>query len=257
MLDGLEFGKEVVDLVRGYVEREIAPLKTENESLRSRVALLEERQPEKGDPGERGIDGVSPEIGEIAETFRPIADELIAEAVAKAVSALPPPERGDKGDPGERGEKGDPGNNGADGRDGAGIVDGFLSREGHLIATLSDGTTRDFGEVVGKDGRDGKDGDPGRDGIDLDSFDAVVLSDDRTIELKFVSGEMERVASFKWPVPIDCGVYKSGEQYQRGDMVTWGGSLWLAQRDTDAKPDTPESGWRLAVKRGRDGKDAK
>jgi hypothetical protein len=29
MLDGVEFGNEVVALVRGYVEREIAPLKAE------------------------------------------------------------------------------------------------------------------------------------------------------------------------------------------------------------------------------------
>jgi collagen type III alpha len=56
---------------------------------------------------------------------------------------------------------------------------------------------------------------------------------------------------------IDRGVYKAGETYEPGDAVTWGGSLWIAQKQTDAKPDTPESGFRLAVKRGRDGKDAK
>ena len=45
--------------------------------------------------------------------------------------------------------------------------------------------------------------------------------------------------------------------YVRGDAVTWGGSLWIAQKETSAKPDSPESGFRLAVKKGRDGKDAK
>jgi hypothetical protein len=61
----------------------------------------------------------------------------------------------------------------------------------------------------------------------------------------------------EFPVPIDRGVFKEGEPYVRGDVVTWGGSLWIAQKATSAKPDSPDSGFRLAVKRGRDGKDAK
>lgn len=40
-------------------------------------------------------------------------------------------------------------------------------------------------------------------------------------------------------------------------MVSFGGSVFIAQRDTDGVPEAPESGWRLAVKRGRDGKDGK
>lgn len=150
--------------------------------------------------------------------------------------------------------RGADGDSGKDGKDGAGIVDGFVSREGHLIATLSDGTTRDFGEIVGKDGEPGKDG---RDGFGFDDMDACVLDDDRTIELSFKRGEEEKAFTFKWPTPIDRGVYKASESYSTGDAVTWGGSLWIAQKETDAKPDTPDSGWRLAVKKGRDGKDAR
>jgi integrin beta 3 len=248
----------VLDLIDELTERAIA--------AERRIAELEARKPEQGpvgekgdtgEPGERGADGVSPEPEAIAAALLPIAEEMIVTAITKAVAELPKPERGEKGEPGERGEKGEPGSDGLNGKDGAGIVDGFLSREGHLIATLSDGTTRDFGEVVGKDGRDGANGKDGRDGIELSSFDAIVLDDDRTVELKFISGEEERVASFKWPTVLDRGVYKAGEQYDAGDAVTWGGSLWIAQRATDQKPDTPDSGFRLAVKRGRDGKDAK
>ena len=40
--------------------------------------------------------------------------------------------------------------------------------------------------------------------------------------------------------------------YERGDAVTYGGSLWIAQRDTNEYPRGEDSGWRLAVKRGRD-----
>jgi hypothetical protein len=43
MLDGVEFGKEIVDLVRGYVERELGPLKAANEALMARVTELERR----------------------------------------------------------------------------------------------------------------------------------------------------------------------------------------------------------------------
>jgi hypothetical protein len=38
-------------------------------------------------------------------------------------------------------------------------------------------------------------------------------------------------------------------------MVTHEGSGWIAQRATNAKPGTPNSGFQLAIKRGRDGKD--
>lgn len=106
-------------------------------------------------------------------------------------------------------------------------------------------------------GVSGKDGNDGRDGFKLEDFDVRVLEDDRTIELSFKSGEHQHIATLKWPTMIDRGVFKEGQTYEAGDSVTWGGSLWTAQRQTDAKPDTADSGWRLAVKRGRDGKDAK
>jgi hypothetical protein len=187
---------------------------------------------------------------EVAKATEPLLSR-IAELEARKPEAGPP---GDKGEPGERGEKGEAGADGSNGRDGAGLVDGFINRDGHLIATLSDGTTKDFGEIVGKDGRDGE---PGKDGFGFDDMDACVLDDDRTIELSFRRGDEEKAFTFKWPVPVDRGVYKAGETYQPGDCVTWGGSLWIAQKETGEKPDSPESGFRLAVKRGRDGKDAK
>lgn len=55
------------------------------------------------------------------------------------------------------------------------------------------------------------------------------------------------------PVPMDKGIYRHGEEHEQGDFVTWDGSLWLALRKTDKAPGTID--WRLAVKRGRDGKD--
>jgi hypothetical protein len=56
-------------------------------------------------------------------------------------------------------------------------------------------------------------------------------------------------------VVIDRGVWREGQEYKAGDGVTWAGSYWIAQKDTSAKPDSGD-GFRLAVKRGRDGKSA-
>lgn len=175
----------------------------------------------------------------------------IAELEARDPVAGPP---GEKGAAGERGKDGERGN------DGRGVKELLIDRDGNLIATMDDGELQSLGPVVGKDGGDGKDGKKGKDGRDgfsLEDFDCRVLDDDRTLELSFRSGEHEHIATLKWPTVIDRGVYKAGETYDPGDAVSWGGSLWVAQKETDAKPDTADSGWRLAVKRGRDGKDAK
>lgn len=54
---------------------------------------------------------------------------------------------------------------------------------------------------------------------------------------------------------VDRGVFKMDEFYEAGDGVTWGGSFFIAQKDSPAgRPGEPGcDGWRLAVKRGRDG----
>ena len=51
------------------------------------------------------------------------------------------------------------------------------------------------------------------------------------------------------------GVHEHGRAYGKGDFVTKDGSLWAALRDHPGEPGTERSGWRLAVKRGRDGRD--
>jgi hypothetical protein len=255
MFDGKAYGEEIVGLVRGFVEREFAPIRAENEELKTRIAALEARPlPEKGETGERGADGISPEPEVVAEAFRPVAETLISEAVAKAVAEIPPPEKGEKGDTGERGdpgEKGQDGRDGENGKDGRGVKDLLIDRDGHLVATMDDGEMKSLGPVTGKDG---KDGEPGRDGFSLDDFDCQPV-DERTIKLMFTRGETVHSYELEFPVTIYRGVFKAGETYARGDATTWGGSLWIAEKETDAKPDTPESGWRLAVKKGRDGKD--
>jgi hypothetical protein len=58
------------------------------------------------------------------------------------------------------------------------------------------------------------------------------------------------------PPPLDYrGVWAHGT-YQRNACCTWEGALWIAVRDTDAKPGegAEACGWQLAVKRGERGK---
>jgi hypothetical protein len=51
------------------------------------------------------------------------------------------------------------------------------------------------------------------------------------------------------------GVFQEGKQYEVGELVTWGGSMWHCNEATELKPGEGSKAWTLAVKRGRDGKD--
>ncbi len=93
-------------------------------------------------------------------------------------------------------------------------------------------------------------GEPGRDGFGFD--DLSVVETDKGWMIRFSKGT--EVKEFRLPIVTDRGVFKDGTGYRRGDGVSFGGSWFIAQEDTTEKPETGK-GWRLAVKRGRDGKD--
>lgn len=82
-------------------------------------------------------------------------------------------------------------------------------------------------------------------------------NDIRTITIRAVSSTGRKVEKhFSLPVMIDRGVFKSGAEYVPGDTVSYGGSIWIAQTATKEVPGTGDAdGWRLAVKRGQNGKD--
>lgn len=179
-------------------------------------------------------------------------ERSIEEVVRAVVAEIPIPKDGLDGKPGEKGEKGDPGQDGAPGRDGLDVKDLFRGEGGVLVATMSDGRVKELGQFVGKDGEPGKDGADGL-GFDDLSFD---YDGEKTITLRFVKGDQVKEFPVVMPVVIDRGVFSEGKTYSPGDGVTWGGSFWIAQEETGEKPDSAK-GWRLAVKKGRDGKDAK
>lgn len=246
MLDLDDIAAVVVDAVRSAT----APLAAENTALRKRLEIVEAREfpspvaGEKGDPGERGPQGEQGPAGIVdMGQVRAMIDE--------AVAALPPPEKGERGEPGEKGERG---NDGAPGANGVGLADALIDKDGNLVLTMTDGTTKALGSVVGKDGENGKNGEPGAT-FTLDNFD-LEQTDERTFTFKFQKDNYVHSFEFELPVPIMRGAWKEGS-YRKGDMVVWGGSLWAAMKETDAKPDAPDSGWMIAARKGRDGKDLK
>jgi hypothetical protein len=165
---------------------------------------------------------------------------MVATEVERAVAGLPPA------------------------KDGVGLAGALIDREGCLVVTLTDGTTKTLGAVVGKDvdidavsemvrAEVAKMPVPkdGNDGVGFDDLDVVDV--DGEFFLRFTRGEV--VKDFILPVQPYRGVWTEGK-YPKGASVTFGGSSWIAERATDAKPDTKDCGWRLAVKRGRDGASA-
>jgi hypothetical protein len=101
----------------------------------------------------------------------------------------------------------------------------------------------------------GEKGEIGEPGFSLDDF-TFEYDGHRTLTMKFERGDLVKTKEFKMPVMIDTGVYRDTGSYEKGDGVTWAGSYWVAQKDNPAKkPGEEDSGWRLVVKKGRDGKD--
>jgi integrin beta 3 len=167
------------------------------------------------------------------------------------------------------------------------LVETLIDRQGSLMLTFADGSSQRVGEVVGRDGIDGKDGvdgkdgidgkdgvgkdgvdgAPGRDGVDgkdgapgpaglgFDDLDVELGEDGRALRLKFVRDGQAEVFELDVPVMIYRGVYKPDTDYVRGDAVTFGGSVFVCDEPTQARPETSGAPWTLAVKHGRDGKD--
>ena len=186
---------------------------------------------------------------------------------------------GKDGVPGERGTDGINGKDGCDGvagKDGRDGVDGrsvdveeIRGIVGELLASAVDAIPKAKDGEPGRDGRDGQPGIPGaagengadgvngRDGTDgLSLDDLEVEMKGRTLAFRLKGGDREVFREFRLPILKDAGVYDSGKGYEEGDCVSYGGSLFIAQRDTNDAPGGKSGDWRLAVKRGKDGKGA-
>lgn len=155
------------------------------------------------------------------------------------------------------------GKDGRDGRDGRDGVDGDPGRDALEVDVLSTidetrsyprGTFASFkgGLWISRRTTQGLDGwdcvVKGFDGV------SVEMTDERTVNLVASMSDGQSISkSFSIPTVLDQGVFKEGTDYTHGDGVTFQGSFWIAQTKTQSRPGE-NSDWRLAVKKGRDGK---
>lgn len=235
-----------------------------------------------GAPGRDGVDG---------------KDGLAAAAAGVDGKDGVPGERGVDGKEGAAGRDGVDGKDGAPGRDGVDGKDGAPGERGADGKDGAAGVDGKEGQP-GRDAVDGKDGAPGADGKSLtiddvsqwldanfakwalaverrvfdaaekaiaampvpkDGVDGLRVEDlqlvGRTLQLK--SGD-QVLKSIVLPMPVYRGVFDDGETYDVHDMVTFGGSVWVAVSGEGirGKPGTVDA-WKLAVKKGRDGRDAR
>ncbi len=132
------------------------------------------------------------------------------------------------------GPPGPAGRDGLDGKDGIGLI----GKDG----------------APGRDGKDGKDGEPGPAGVVKLEGMKWIQEDERTLVAKSADGAELGTAVLSYP--LYRGVYIDGKAYEPGDEVTWGGSVWHANKSTvNERPGEGSRSWTLKVKRGRDGKD--
>ena len=200
-----------------------------------------------GKDGRDGIDGASVTVDDVLPTLR--------EEVKSLVTAIPLPTNGKDG---ENGRDGADGKDGARGEDGKSVT---LDDIRQLIAPEINKWALDFErraqDLIQREADKFPRPKDGKDGIDGLGFDDLTLDHDGigNVSIRFIRGEQVKEFSLRVPVFIDKGIFREENSYLKGDGVTCGGSFWISQQDgPEGKPGLSD-GWRLAVKRGRDGKD--
>lgn len=203
-------------------------------------------QGERGAPGERGPAGEQGAAGKDGQSVDLVAlkSTVVAE-VKDAVASLPKAENG---------------KDGADGRDAA---------ELDILPSIDESKSYRRGTWASHNGgliRAARQTDAVKDGAIIDAGWMVMVEgfacppvftqgdDPRefTCAAMLTSG-VKTVTPFRMPVMIYREIWKEGE-YERGDVVTYGGSAWHCQQKTTDKPGT-SSAWKLMVKHGNPGKD--
>lgn len=80
---------------------------------------------------------------------------------------------------------------------------------------------------------------------------------ERDFSIKTIRANGEEITKgFKIPIVIDKGVFRDGQNYVQNDGVTFAGSFWIAKKDMPKDKPGSSDDWRLAVKRGRDGRES-
>jgi len=249
------------------------------EKMGARLKALEERpapeRGEKGEPGEAGPKGDKGDVGQNGEK----GDKGDA---GERGEKGEPGEKGPQGDRGEKGIKGDVGEKGPVGEKGDRGERGEVGRAGEpgrdalqieILPYIEEdrsyarGTYASYRGGVVRAMRTTDYLDTLKEGETVETKGWQVVwaglaetvieqIDERSFSIKAIdtAGRVTQ-KNVAMPVMIYRGIWREGE-FKRGDTATWAGSLWHCDEDTQDKPGTSKA-WRLCVKRGQDGKDAK
>lgn len=96
--------------------------------------------------------------------------------------------------------------------------------------------------IPGPAGEPGPQGERGADGATIEDLTAVM-------DARFAEIHVRNLAD------VYRDVFAEGTEYQRGDLVTHNGSLWLALADSTDQPGAAPDSWRMVAKEGRPGRD--
>jgi hypothetical protein len=276
--------QRMIEATGVFVAKAIAPLRAQIAGLEAKLAAVPAGpKGERGDPGAPGAQGERGPEGAPGPQGAP-GEQGAAGARGEQGA------RGEAGARGERGPEGAHGSQGAPGEQGAAGARGEQGPPGESIR--GDAGPRGEAGLRGERGEAGPKGEAGasvhpdtvelmvrdaaakvaatlpkpKDGVDgfgLEDFNVALSDDGRTLSFRFVRGEVKLERQVKLATLIYRGVWRDGE-YERGDVVTWGGSAWHCQQQTKDKPGAPIPGtagaagggsWRLMVKEGARGKD--
>ena len=143
---------------------------------------------------------------------------LVAQAVEAAVKALPAP------------------------KDGIGLAGAMIDRDGELQITMTDGTVKSLGPVVGKS---------------LESFAMEYLPETHEVRIKAACAGREQEVRFDAGGirmgESDRGYWRDGVKAKALEAYSYDGCLWVARAATTAKPSAESQDWVLAARQGRPG----
>jgi hypothetical protein len=272
--DGQDGDSVSLDDIRPLIEAELAKALLEfersgNAVIRSAIDKI--GTPKDGAPGKdadpqevarRVIDSL--DLKGRDQDVRVICRELVKEAVAQ----MPLPKDGKDGAPGKDGLDGADGENGIDGKDGASGKNGIDGKDGSdgedgKSVTIEDIEARLMAihatwaldwEKRAQDAisRLPKPKD-GRDAISLEGCKVELADDERTLVITLAAEGKSFEHRLKLSHMIYREVWSKDADYEKGDCVTYGGSIWVCiGPNKSSRPGGSNVHWRLAVKRGRD-----
>ncbi|MCO3804695.1 hypothetical protein FA071_04315 [Pseudomonas aeruginosa] len=278
MIDPVEFGKSMGAIVREATAPLIARIEQLEKTLADQVIPSAEEVATKIDldalarsaaemvpaPKDADMEALKAHLGELVKAIPAPADgqsvtiddvaPMIRDEVAKAVADLPKPQPGKDADMDALRAHLD------------GLVKSLELPRGPSVDEVAATFERRFSDLTLSWERQARDTlekaadrmpkpKDGRDALPLESFDLALGEDGRTVTVKMQAGETVIEKSVKIASVMDRGVYSAEKSYEQGDGTTYGGCYWIAQKDAPEGVPGGSADWRLAVKKGRDGKD--